>query len=117
MQLNKEKVDLENQLEAEQEYIVNKLQKQVRPSLSRHVPQLLFFQLEHLNNEKKKLTHEKVDLENQLEAEQEYIVNKLQKQVGARRDLSFARRCSHRPKSLTWRRESCSSRRSICNVK
>lgn len=29
LQLNKEKVDLENRLEAEQEYIVNKLRKQV----------------------------------------------------------------------------------------
>lgn len=56
---------LENQLEAEQEYIVNKLQKE----------------LDHLHGERIKLTQEKVDLENQLEAEQEYIVNKLQKQV------------------------------------
>lgn len=38
-------------------------------------------QLEHLNAEKNKLTKEKIDLENVLEAEQEYIVNKLQKQV------------------------------------
>jgi hypothetical protein len=30
LQLNKEKVDLENRLEVEQEYIVNKLRKQVR---------------------------------------------------------------------------------------
>lgn len=33
MQLNKEKVDLENRLEAEQEYVVNKLCKQVRHPL------------------------------------------------------------------------------------
>lgn len=32
-QLNKEKVDLENRLEAEQEYVVNKLCKQVRAAL------------------------------------------------------------------------------------
>jgi coiled-coil domain-containing protein 6 len=56
---------MENQLEAEQEYIVNKLQKK----------------LEALNNEKTKLHNDKVQLEMQLEAEQEYIVNKLQKQV------------------------------------
>ena len=31
--------------------------------------------------EKNKLYREKIDLENQLEAEQEYIMNKLQKQV------------------------------------
>jgi hypothetical protein len=38
-------------------------------------------QLDSLNMEKNKLHREKVDLENQLEAEQEYIMNKLQKQV------------------------------------
>ena len=38
-------------------------------------------QLVELTSEKKKLHHEKIDLENQLEAEAEYIVNKLQKRV------------------------------------
>ena len=33
IQITKEKVDLENQLEVEQEYIVNKLQKQVGGSI------------------------------------------------------------------------------------
>lgn len=43
-----------------------------------HVVQLL-----ELSMEKHKLNLEKVQLENQLEAEQEYIVHKLQKQVGS----------------------------------
>jgi len=37
--------------------------------------------LEELKQQQQRLNQEKVDLENQLEAEQEYIVNKLQKQV------------------------------------
>ena len=41
-------------------------------------------QLVELSMEKHKLNLEKVQLENQLEAEQEYIVHKLQKQVGSR---------------------------------
>ena len=48
--LNREKVDLENQLEAEQEYIVNKLQKQV----------------ERLAKEKGALQQEKNDLQRQV---------------------------------------------------
>ena len=44
-----------------------------------HVVQLL-----ELSMEKHKLNLEKVQLENQLEAEQEYIVHKLQKQVSSR---------------------------------
>ena len=40
-------------------------------------------QLVELSMEKHKLNLEKVQLENQLEAEQEYIVHKLQKQVGS----------------------------------
>lgn len=43
--------------------------------------QVALLQLAELSNEKKKLHHEKIDLENQLEAEAEYIVNKLQKRV------------------------------------
>ena len=38
-------------------------------------------QLEELKSQQATLNKEKVDLENQLEAEQEYIVNKLQKQL------------------------------------
>ena len=38
-------------------------------------------QLTELNHERSKMTKEKVNLENQLEAEQEYILNKLHKQV------------------------------------
>ncbi len=48
--LNKEKVDLENQLEAEQEYVVNKLQKQ----------------LEGLAKEKMHLQQEKLELRRQV---------------------------------------------------
>lgn len=42
-------------------------------------------QLTELNLERNKMNTEKVNLENQLEAEQEYILNKLHKQVGASR--------------------------------
>lgn len=38
-------------------------------------------QLTELNLERNKMNTEKVNLENQLEAEQEYILNKLHKQV------------------------------------
>ena len=48
----------------------------------------LLLQLEALNNDKARMHREKVDLENQLEAEQEYIMNKLHKQV---RDKSHCR--------------------------
>ena len=48
--LNKEKVDLENQLEAEQEYVVNKLQKQ----------------LDSLGKEKSHLQQEKLELRRQV---------------------------------------------------
>ena len=48
-----------------------------------HVVQLL-----ELSMEKHKLNLEKVQLENQLEAEQEYIVHKLQKQVGSMYSLA-----------------------------
>lgn len=37
--------------------------------------------MEELKEQSRTLTKQKVDLENQLEAEQEYIVNKLHKQV------------------------------------
>ena len=42
---------------------------------------LCFPQLEELRHEQHKMVHEKEVLENQLEAEQEYIVHKLQKQA------------------------------------
>ena len=41
----------------------------------------LYVQLEELRHEQGKMAHEKEVLENQLEAEQEYIVHKLQKQA------------------------------------
>lgn len=57
-QLRDEKQDLANEVEHEEEYLVNNLQKRLQ-----------------------KLNGEKVELENQLEIEQEYIVDKLQKTV------------------------------------
>ena len=42
---------------------------------------VLYVQLEELRHEQGKMAHEKEVLENQLEAEQEYIVHKLQKQA------------------------------------
>lgn len=56
--LKKDRIDLVNQVEAEEEYITNVLQKRLE-----------------------QLQKEKVDLELALEQEQEYIVNKLQKQM------------------------------------
>lgn len=44
-------------------------------------PWVFHVQLTELNLERNKMTREKVNLENQLEAEQEYILNKLHKQV------------------------------------
>lgn len=58
--LKRERVDLVNQVEAEEEYITNVLQKRLE-----------------------QLQKEKVDLEAALEQEQEYIVNRLQKQMEA----------------------------------
>eukprot|EP00891_Asterochloris_glomerata_P000973 jgi/Astpho2/973/Aster-00804 len=66
-QLNSEKLELEKR-ESEQEGIVSKLQKKL-------------LEAEGFSMEKHKLNLEKVQLENQLEAKQEYIVHKLQKQV------------------------------------
>lgn len=59
-QLKNEKQNLANEVEQEEEYLINNLQKRLQ-----------------------KLNSEKVDLERQLEAEQEYIVNKLQKKACA----------------------------------
>ena len=47
-------------------------------------------QLTELNHERSKMTKEKVNLENQLEAEQEYILNKLHKQVSTSRGSHVA---------------------------
>ena len=57
-QLKNEKQTLANEVEQEEEYLINNLQKRLT-----------------------KVHTEKVDLEKQLETEQEYIVNKLQKKV------------------------------------
>eukprot|EP00899_Mesostigma_viride_P019001 jgi/Mesvir1/27101/Mv20783-RA.1 len=84
--LNREKVDLENQLEAEQEYIVNKLQQQVedigreKAKLTKEKA-LLEKHVTELARDKRKLNREKVDLENSLEQEEEFIVNRMQTQI------------------------------------
>jgi len=86
MKLSREKVDLENQLEAEQEYIVNKLQKQVdglaleKKELNREHEDMRR-QVKNMAAEKDRLNKEKATLENTLEAEEENIVNRLQKQI------------------------------------
>ena len=84
--LDKYKIDLENQLEQEQEQIVNKMQKkmdvysfekskleQEKADLQRHV--------RDLQGQVSKLACDKVVLENTLEAEEESIVNRLQRQL------------------------------------
>ncbi|KAK3233690.1 hypothetical protein CYMTET_56047 [Cymbomonas tetramitiformis] len=84
--LTREKVDLENQLEAEQEYIVNKLQKQVQ-SLALEKTEmkserdLLKQQVKELGAAKVRLHSDKCSLENQMEAEEENMVNRLQRQL------------------------------------
>ena len=64
-EVDAEKRDLQKQLELEQEYVVNKLEKK----------------LNELNAERAKLGRYKVDLENQLEQEQEKVVNRLQRKA------------------------------------
>ena len=84
--LTREKVDLERQLEAEQECIVNKLHKQ-NAGLERERRTLraecetLRKQVDELSTEKARLGREKVALENTMEAEEEHIVNRLQTQM------------------------------------
>ena len=84
--LIREKIELERQLEAEQEYIVNKLQKQTA-GLAREKDALradreeLRRQVERLLSDKIRLRQEKAQLENTMEAEEEHIVNRLQCQM------------------------------------
>ena len=59
-------------------------------------------QLVELSMEKHKLNLEKVQLENQLEAEQEYIVHKLQKQVGSKCMCGLAAQLSFTLLSMAW---------------
>ncbi|KAK9814140.1 hypothetical protein WJX72_001207 [[Myrmecia] bisecta] len=85
--LNREKVDLENQLEVEQEFIVNKLMKrleQLKQDKQKLANEVEFEEEYLVNNLQKRLQQlnsEKVNLESKLEVEQEYIVNKLQKKL------------------------------------
>mmetsp|Transcript_30661 Transcript_30661/g.51621 ORF Transcript_30661/g.51621 Transcript_30661/m.51621 type:complete len:385 (-) Transcript_30661:65-1219(-) len=86
IKLNREKVDLENQLEAEQEYIVNRLHKQVDGLAQEKVDlirerELMVKTVLDLKAERDRTILEKANLENQLEAEEEQIVNRLQKQI------------------------------------
>lgn len=84
--IHEDKVRLERQLEAEQEHIVNKLQRRV-DELGREKRTLLNDkaalkrQVSELKDDKLKLCNDKVILENQMEAEEEKIVNRLQKQI------------------------------------
>lgn len=84
--IHEDKVRLERQLEAEQEQIVNKLQRRV-DELGREKRTLLNDkaalkrQVSELKDDKLKLCNDKVILENQMEAEEEKIVNRLQKQI------------------------------------
>ncbi|CAK0787528.1 hypothetical protein CVIRNUC_010748 [Coccomyxa viridis] len=85
-QLKQEKQVLATECEIEEEYLVNNLQKRIG-TLHQEKTQLeqslgvLQRKLEELRFEQGKMAHEKEVLENQLEAEQEYIVHKLQKQA------------------------------------
>ena len=84
--LHREKVELEKQLEVEQEYIVNRLQKRV-DSLALEKERLnqekvmLKREVNDLKAERRKLNLDKVILESTLEQEEEAIVNKLQRQI------------------------------------
>lgn len=84
--LLREKAELENTLEAEQEYISLKLTKQVeklgseKAALAREKADLAR-QVEELCHAVAQTRREKVDLEAALEAEEEAAVNKLQRQL------------------------------------
>ena len=56
---------------------------------------MLLLQLTELNLERNKMNTEKVNLENQLEAEQEYILNKLHKQVRSSCTSRYAQAASN----------------------
>lgn len=101
IKLNREKVDLENQLEAEQEYIVNRLHKQVDGLAQEKVDlirerELMVKTVKDLKAERDRTNLEKANLENQLEAEEEQIVNRLQKQI---EELAWRYMCAHTPYS------------------
>eukprot|EP00884_Botryococcus_braunii_P019655 jgi/Botrbrau1/6373/Bobra.0098s0032.1 len=86
LRLNHEKVALENSLEAEQEYITNKLQKQVDQLAGekrglQHEKVDLQRQVTDLAAAAEKLRREKIMLETQMEAEEEALVNRLQRQI------------------------------------
>lgn len=84
--LLREKAQLENDLEAEQEYISLKLTKQVeklaaeKSALAREKAELRR-QVNELSQSVQKARQEKVNLEAALEAEEEAAVNKLQRQL------------------------------------
>lgn len=96
--IHEDKVRLERQLEAEQEHIVNKLQRRV-DDLGKEKRTLLNDkaalkrQVSELKDDKLKLCNDKVILENQMEAEEEKIVNRLQKQI---EDLLFTKQSLER---------------------
>ena len=92
-QLRREKVAVEHKLEQEQEFMVNKLQRQIRELQTSQAELTQRLQREEqradvtpttarqLQAKLRRVQQEKVQLENQLEAEQECIVIKLQKRL------------------------------------
>ncbi|CAL8464471.1 g4006 [Coccomyxa elongata] len=84
--LKREKQVLATEVEQEEEYLVNNLQKRMgklnleKAELEKELEKLNR-KCEELRLEQCKMSREKELIENQLEAEQEYIVNKLQKQA------------------------------------
>lgn len=74
--LKKEKGELLIQVEREEEYLTNNLQRRLEKVFSRF-PLLSFA----INTRENQLQREKIEMENALEQEQEAIVNKLQKQL------------------------------------
>ncbi|KAK9904766.1 hypothetical protein WJX75_002126 [Coccomyxa subellipsoidea] len=84
--LKREKQVLATEVEQEEEYLVNNLQKRMgklnleKTELEKELEKL-HRKCEELRLEQCKMSREKEMIENQLEAEQEYIVNKLQKQA------------------------------------
>jgi len=91
--LHSEKIALENHLEAEQEFIMNKLQKQVdgvrdeKRKMAEEKAELAK-QVAELATTMERLKLEKVKLEQEMEVEEENITNRLQRQVRSMQSLN-----------------------------
>ena len=97
-QLMKEKADLTERLESEQEYIVNKLQKRIDRTTAekdklRKEKHELKREVGELRGAVSKLSTDKIVLENNMEAEEENIVNRLHKVI---EELMFRNRALER---------------------